>query len=95
MNTYKRGFLVYLDDILIYTKTKVEHVKLVRVVLNTLCAIKLYAKLSKCEFHKDYLGYQISHEGVEMDPERVRAVIKWVPSCTKATTQLLWLCKFL
>lgn len=69
-----KGILVYLDDILIYTETMQEHVKLVLAVLGKLCVVQLYAKLSKCKFHKtklDYLGYQISHEGVEMDLEKV------------------------
>lgn len=68
---------MYLDNILIYTETKAEHVKVVHAILNKRWAAKLYAKLSKCEFHKekiDYLGYQISHEAV-MDPEKVQSVI--------------------
>lgn len=69
-----KGLLVYFDDTLIYTKMKAEHVKLFRAFLKKLHAAKFYAKLSKCEFHQDkidYLGYQISHEGIEMDPEKV------------------------
>lgn len=45
---------------------------------------KLYAKLYKCEFYQskiDYLGYRISHEGIEMDPEKVQAVLEWAPPC--------------
>lgn len=62
-----KGVLVYLDDILIYTETKAEHMKLVRAVLQKRAA-KLYAKLSKCKSHQskiDYLGFWISHEGIE------------------------------
>ncbi|XP_013918991.1 PREDICTED: symplekin [Thamnophis sirtalis] len=65
------GVLIYLDDILIFSETLEEHVKLVQKVLKKVLAAKLYAKLSKCEFHKtslDYLGYRISNKGVEMDP---------------------------
>lgn len=54
-------FRMYLDDILIYSKTK-EHVKLVRAVLKKLRKAQLYMKLSKCDFHKtslDYLQYWI------------------------------------
>lgn len=50
------------------------------------CATQLYAKLSKCEFHKkktDYLGYHISHEGFEIDPEKVHAVLE----CTQKQLQ--------
>lgn len=67
-----REVLVYLGNILIYTEIMAEHVKLVRAVLKKLQAAHLYAKLSKCEFHQseiDYLGYHISHKGLEMDPE--------------------------
>lgn len=46
-----QGVLVYLDDILIYTKTMEEHTQLVRQVLEKLLVAKLYIKLSKCEFH--------------------------------------------
>lgn len=66
--------LVYMNDILIYTETMEEHVRLVRVVLEKLQAAQLYAKLSKCEFHKtklDYVGYHIYHKRVEMEPEKV------------------------
>lgn len=55
-----KGVLVYLIDSVISTKTLEEHVKLVRQMLEKLLVAKLYAKLSKCEFHKtslDYLGY--------------------------------------
>ncbi|XP_015282283.1 PREDICTED: RNA-directed DNA polymerase homolog, partial [Gekko japonicus] len=65
------GVLVYLDDILLYSPNLPSHVKLVREVLNTLHKHKLFAKLSKCEFHKthiDFLGYHISSAGLEMDP---------------------------
>lgn len=74
-----KGFLVYLDNILIYTETKVEYIKLVHVILNELHTTMFYTKLSKSEFHKekiDYLGYRISHKGVEVDPEKVQVVVE-------------------
>ncbi|XP_070797140.1 uncharacterized protein [Pituophis catenifer annectens] len=58
---------------------------MVRAVLKKLRAAELYAKLSKCEFHQtkiDSLGYRISHEEIEMDPEKVWAVLEWAPPCT-------------
>lgn len=85
-----KGLLVYLDDILIYTKTMVEHVKLVRAVLNKLQTTQLYAKLSKCEFHQnniDCLEYSISHEGIKMDTEKVQAVLDWTPPHTRKQLQ--------
>lgn len=68
-----KGVLVYLDDILINTKTMEEHIKLMCMVLKKFRATELYAKLSRCELHQDiidYLNYCISHEGIEMDPEK-------------------------
>lgn len=70
---------MYLDDILVYTDTMEEHVKLVQVVLKKLHKAQLYANLSKHEFHKtklDYLGYWLSQEGVEMDPENICAILE-------------------
>lgn len=75
-----KGVLIYLDDILIYTRTMEEHVKLVQQVLRKLLDADLYVKLSKCELHKsslDYLGFRISPKGVEMDPTKVREVLDW------------------
>ncbi|XP_026558606.1 SPOC domain-containing protein 1 [Pseudonaja textilis] len=75
-----KGVLVYFDDILIYTETKAEHIKLVWEVLKKLRAAKLFAKLSKCKFHQtkiNYLEYRIYHQGVEMDSENVRLVLEW------------------
>ncbi|XP_039215403.1 uncharacterized protein LOC120315311 [Crotalus tigris] len=85
-----RGVLVYLDDILIYTTTKDEHINLVRQVLQKLLDAQLYVKLSKCEFHQerlDYLGYRISRHGVEMDPSKVQAVLDWQAPKTRRQLQ--------
>lgn len=86
-----RGVSVYHDDILIYnTETKAEHVKLVRVVLKKLRAAEQYAKLPKCEFHQEkvnYFGYWISHGGLEVDPEKVRAILEWAPPHTRKQAQ--------
>ncbi|XP_039178262.1 uncharacterized protein LOC120298525 [Crotalus tigris] len=85
-----RGVLVYLDDILIYTATREEHVSLVRQVLRKLLEAQLYVKLSKCEFHRerlDYLGYRISGAGVEMDPSKVQAVQEWQAPQTRRQLQ--------
>lgn len=85
-----RGVLVYLDDILIYTATMEEHVRLVRQVLKKLLEAKLYVKLSKCDFHQttlDYLGYRISSSGVEMDPNKVKAVLEWQAPKTRKQVQ--------
>lgn len=51
------GVLVYLGDLLIYTKTKENHVKLVRALLEKIAEGSIYAKLSKCDSHKTSLDY--------------------------------------
>lgn len=83
--------LVYLDDILIYTKTMQEHVTLVRQVLKKLLATHLYVKLSKCEFHKtqlDYLGFCISPNGVEMNPTKGKVLLDWQAPKTQKQLQV-------
>ncbi|KAK2422360.1 hypothetical protein QL285_032900 [Trifolium repens] len=72
--------VVFIDDILIYSKTEEEHAEHLRIVLKTLRENKLYAKLSKCEFwHKEvsFLGHVISKGGIAVDPSKVDAVMKW------------------
>jgi hypothetical protein len=71
---------VFLDDILIYSNTKEEHEKHLRMVLQVLREKKLYAKLSKCIFYQreiHYLGHIISEEGIEVDPENIEAIKSW------------------
>jgi hypothetical protein len=71
-NKYLDKFvLVFLDDILIYSKNEEEHENHLRMVLQVLREHKLYAKLSKCDFYQKqihYLGHIISEEGISMDP---------------------------
>jgi hypothetical protein len=72
--------VVFIDDILIYSKTKEEHSKHIRIVLQTLREHKLYAKLKKCDFWMDqvpFLGHIISGEGIAVDPTKVKAVSEW------------------
>ncbi|SPC62201.1 related to pol protein [Ustilago sp. UG-2017b] len=72
--------VVYLDDFLIFSNTEESHVKHVTEVLTRLRSNRLFAKLSKCEFHTktvEFLGYIIKPTGIEMDPEKVRTVKEW------------------
>src|SRR5438128_7938072 len=76
---------VYLDDILIYTKTVEENRKITKEVLKRLKENDLFCKPEKCFFEKErieYLGMMISHGKVEMDPVKVAGVLEW-PSPTK------------
>ncbi len=74
--------VVYLNDILIYSKNEEEHAEHLRLVLEKLREHRLYAKFSKCEFwlpEVTYLGHVISGKGIAVNPERVKAVLNWTP----------------
>ncbi|KAK9094589.1 hypothetical protein Scep_026058 [Stephania cephalantha] len=71
--------IVFIDDILIYSKTREDHGHL-RQILMTLIEHKLYAKFSKCEFRLSevkFLGHVISDRGISVDPSKIHAVIDW------------------
>ena len=72
--------IIYLDDILIYSKTQEEHNNHVRQVLQRLREFGLYAKLEKCCFDRnqvEFLGYMVSPEGIFMDPKKVQTILDW------------------
>jgi hypothetical protein len=72
--------IVFLDDILIYSKSEEKHEQHLKMVLHVLREHQLYSKLSKCSFyHKQiyYLGHIISKEGIAMDPEKIRVIEGW------------------
>ena len=73
--------VVFIDDILIYSKVKEEHDEHLQIILQVLREHKLYAKFSKCEFYKDkiqYLGHVISKEGISIDPDKIKEIIDWL-----------------
>ncbi|XP_017425527.2 transposon Ty3-G Gag-Pol polyprotein [Vigna angularis] len=78
---YLRKFvLVFFDDILVYSRTWEEHLEHVGKVLSTLRRDQWVANRRKCEFGQTqvkYLGHIISHKGVEMDDEKIKAVVDW------------------
>ncbi|CUA67699.1 Transposon Tf2-7 polyprotein [Rhizoctonia solani] len=78
--------IIYLDDILIFSKNKADHTEHVKEVLWRLEANQLFCKPSKCFFHKQevgYLGMTISTEGVSMEEAKVKAVREWPIPKTK------------
>src|SRR5215475_2256717 len=89
---------VYIDDILIYTKTREEHRRITRIVLERLREHNLYLKHEKCEFEQEkveYLGLIISHDKVEMDPVKVEGVRQWpVPKNRKEVQSFLGFTNF-
>ncbi|KAL0546686.1 hypothetical protein IC582_016598 [Cucumis melo] len=90
MNRVFREFLdtfviVFIDDILIYSKTEAEHEEHLRMVLQTLRDNKLYVKFSKCEFwlkQVSFLGHVVSKAGVSVDPAKIEAVTGWTRPST-------------
>jgi len=71
--------IVYLDDILIFTKTEEEHERVVWRVLEILTEHKLFLHLEKCEFHQkqiEYLGLVISENKIAINPVKVARVRK-------------------
>ena len=72
--------MVFIDDILIYSKSEEEHVGYLRIVLQTLRDHQLYAKFTTCEFWLTgvrFLGHVVSASGVSVDMEKVEAVMSW------------------
>jgi hypothetical protein len=77
--------VVFIDDILVYSKNEEEHVGHLHVVLQRLREHRLYAKLSKCDFwlkEIKFLGHTISQAGIAIDPDKVQEVMNWKPPTT-------------
>jgi hypothetical protein len=77
--------VVFINDILVFSKMEEEHEKHLRLVLEKLRSNKLYAKFSKCEFcltKVPFLGHVISAGGVLVDPGKVKDVLNWIPPTT-------------
>ena len=71
---------MFIDDILIYSKSKENQERHLRLVLQVLKEKKLYAKLKKCEFwlySVTFLGHVISKDGISVDLKKVEAVVEW------------------
>ncbi|KAJ9566000.1 hypothetical protein OSB04_001966 [Centaurea solstitialis] len=75
-----KSVIVFIDDILVYSKDEAEHEQHLREVLNVLRDEKLYAKFSKCEFwlHEvQFLGHVVSRDGIKVDPAKIEAMMSW------------------
>ena len=87
MNRIFRPYLdkfvvVFIDDILIYSKDETEHAEHLRIVLQTLRDKQLYAKFSKSEFwlrEVGFLGHIVSGDGIRVDPSKISAIVDWKP----------------
>ncbi|GKB16358.1 putative reverse transcriptase domain-containing protein, partial [Tanacetum coccineum] len=75
-----RFVIVFIDDILIYSKSRKEHEGHLKLILNLLKKEELYAKFSKCEFwlsKVQFLGHVIDSEGIHVDPTKIEAIKDW------------------
>jgi hypothetical protein len=78
MKFLEKFVVVFIDDILVYSKTEEEHAEHLRLVLGTLREHQLYAKFSKCEFwlkEVGFLGHVISAGGVSVDPSKITSIM--------------------
>ncbi|KAL4341716.1 hypothetical protein GQ457_17G010330 [Hibiscus cannabinus] len=74
--------VVFIDDILVYSRSKEEHVEHLRIVLQTLRERQLFAKFSKCEFwlsEVSFLGHVISSDGIKVDVRKIQTILDWRP----------------
>ncbi|GJT69391.1 reverse transcriptase domain-containing protein [Tanacetum coccineum] len=77
--------IVFIDDILIYSKSKEEHEVHLKLILELLEREKLFGKFSKCEFwlqEVHFLGHVVNSEGIHVDPSKIEAVKNWKPPKT-------------
>ena len=90
--------IIYINDLLIFSKNHKEHEQHLRQVFETLRQNKLYGKISKCAFFQEsveYLGHIISSKGIATDPEKVKAVQEWpTPTNLKDVQSFLGLCNY-
>ena len=73
--------IVYLDDILIFSKNREDHLRHLKLVLRNLQKEKMLINLKKCSLPKKelvYLGFVVSKEGLKMDPDKVQVILNWL-----------------
>ncbi|GJV55563.1 putative reverse transcriptase domain-containing protein [Tanacetum coccineum] len=90
-----RFVIVFIDDILIYSKSRKEHEGYLKLILKLLKEEELYAKFSKCEFwlsKVQFLGHMIDSEGIHVDPTKIESIKDWVlPKTSTKIRQFLGL----
>jgi hypothetical protein len=90
MEYLDKFIVVFIDDILIFSKMEEEHEKHLRMVMEKLRSNQLYAKFSKCEFwltEVAFLGHVISAGGISVDPSKVKDVLNWMPPMNASEIQ--------
>ena len=103
MNTILRDgldkfVLVFLDDILVYSWTKEEHVQHLRSILSRLRSEKFYGRLAKCDFFRtevEYLGFDVGEYGIKPSLSKIRAIAEWpTPECVRDVRSFVGLANF-
>jgi hypothetical protein len=82
--------IIYMDDILVFSKNRYEHQEQVKQILEKLRQHQLLLKAEKCYFEKEeikFLGLIISEKGIRMDPHKVKAITDWPTPTTKRELQ--------
>jgi hypothetical protein len=85
MEELDKFVVVFIDDILVFSKSRKEHEEHLRIVLQRLHDHQLYAKFNKCEFwltEVQFLDHVVSSEGISVDPSKVQEVLDWKPPRT-------------
>ena len=89
---------VYLDDVLIFSRSPQEHLKHFRWVFHKLGSNHLHAKFSKCNFAMssfEYLGHVITPNGIQVDPNKMNAIAQLAtPICKKELQSFLGMCNY-
>ena len=90
--------IAYLDDIIIYSKDQKTHEEHVQKVLDRLCLAGLQADIKKCEFgvtRTKYLGFIVTTDGIEVDPDKVKTLQEWEQPCMiRGVQSFLGFCNF-
>ena len=87
LNGCEHCAVVYIDDILIFSRTREEHLEHLRTVFAKLEAHSYHVRLAKCEFLKEeveFLGHRISSGGISTHPDKVKALVEWPAPLTNA-----------
>jgi hypothetical protein len=90
MEELDKFIVVFIDDVLIYSKSREDHEHHLRIVLERLKAHQLYAKLNKCEFWLEkiaFLRHILTAKGIKVDPSKVEEVFKWKQPSNVSETQ--------
>ncbi|CAA7055045.1 unnamed protein product [Microthlaspi erraticum] len=85
--------IIFIDDILVYSRSQEEHATHLRLVLEKLREQKLFAKLSKCSFWQremGFLGHIVSAEGVSVDPAKIEAIRDWPRPSSATRSGVFW-----